>query len=57
VALVVFDQPAASRHPGEGAFYDQTLGQQDESLLGLCKLDHAQFDAVLAGSIGDFLPV
>jgi hypothetical protein len=31
---------------------DPALGQQDKSLVGLGKLDHAQHDAVLAGGVG-----
>ena len=44
--LVVADQPAEARRPGEAAFHDPAAGQQHEPPLGLGVLDHLQPDAV-----------
>lgn len=35
VALVIFDEAAEPRGPGEGSFDDPSSGQQDEALFGL----------------------
>ena len=57
VALVVFDQPSASGHPGEGSFDDPASWQQDEAPLGLGEFDHAQFDSVGRCGFCGFSPV
>jgi hypothetical protein len=44
-ALVVAGEAAVTRRPGEGAFHDLALGQEDEAVLGLGELDDLQADA------------
>jgi hypothetical protein len=51
VALVVFDQPAATSGLCEGLFYDPASGQQDKAALCLWQFDDVQRDALGRGGI------
>jgi hypothetical protein len=42
VALVILDQPAAARRPGEGSFHDPASWQQDKSAFCLRQFDDVQ---------------
>lgn len=55
IALVILDEAAEARGPGEGAFHDPASRQQDEAALGLRAFDDLQFDAVRAGGLGRLL--
>ena len=56
IALVVLDEAAETRGPGEGSLNDPSSGQQDEAFLGLRQLDDLEPDAVPPGGIGGSLP-
>jgi hypothetical protein len=53
--LVIARQAAEASGPGEAAFHDAALGQQDKAPLGLGQLDHLQADAVRGGHRGDLV--
>ena len=54
-SLVVADEAAEARGPGERALNDPAPGQQDEALPGLGQLDDLELDAVLGGGLGGLL--
>ncbi len=55
VLLVVLDEAAEARGPGEGALDDRAAWQQDEASRGFGQFDDLEFDAVLASGVGGVL--